>query len=134
MYLFPVGLCSLPSNWDGDWYHSGKTDVVISGRTKSITSGWDVTVSSTPLTTWSCVTSNDTDSYLLFKYIVGILQNNIVLANQSLPIPFSIKCYYSIEFNVADQIRWSTIMELSTLHSVAFNGQKSPIIPTCITQ
>nr|XP_022322382.1 uncharacterized protein LOC111123938 isoform X5 [Crassostrea virginica] len=62
-----LGLCSLPSNWDGDWYHSGKTDVVISGRTKSITSGWDVTVSSTPLTTWSCVTSNDTDSYLLFK-------------------------------------------------------------------
>nr|XP_034301244.1 uncharacterized protein LOC105330858 isoform X2 [Crassostrea gigas] len=62
-----VGLCTLPTNWDGDWYDSGMGEIQMSERTKSVTSGWDVSVSTTSLTSWSCVTSNDTGSYLLFK-------------------------------------------------------------------
>lgn len=69
MCYFAVGLCTLPTNWDGDWYDSGMGEIQMSERTKSVTSGWDVSVSTTSLTSWSCVTSNDTGSYLLFKYI-----------------------------------------------------------------
>lgn len=81
MCYFAVGLCTLPTNWDGDWYDSGMGEIQMSERTKSVTSGWDVSVSTTSLTSWSCVTSNDTGSYLLFKYISKLLAGSKYFSN-----------------------------------------------------
>lgn len=81
MCYFAVGLCTLPTNWDGDWYDSGMGEIQMSERTKTVTSGWDVSVSTTSLTSWSCVTSNDTGSYLLFKYISKLLAGSKYFSN-----------------------------------------------------
>lgn len=66
------GNCVFPSTWNSTWYDSSMGDVIMSNSSSAITSGWTVTAYSVPVTSWTCVSENTTDSIMLFKWDFNI--------------------------------------------------------------
>lgn len=71
------GNCVFPSTWNSTWYDSSMGDVIMSNSSSAITSGWTVTAYTVPVTSWTCVSENTTDSIMLFKwdFIISKLLN-----------------------------------------------------------
>lgn len=66
------GNCIFPSTWNSTWYDSSMGDVIMSNSSSAITSGWTVTAYSEPVTSWTCVSENASDSIMLFKWEFNI--------------------------------------------------------------
>lgn len=66
------GNCIFPSTWNSTWYDSSMGDVIMSNSSSAITSGWTVTAYSEPVTSWTCVSENTSDSIMLFKWEFNI--------------------------------------------------------------
>ncbi|KAK3097990.1 hypothetical protein FSP39_015096 [Pinctada imbricata] len=71
------GSCSFPTTWDGTWYDSGMGDVNISQSDSSLSSGWDMTIFGTAITSWTCLTEDTSQNLLLFKSDTSPEQNSV---------------------------------------------------------
>lgn len=58
------GSCTLPPLWTGDWYDSFYGQLTFSGT--SALAGWQVTSFASVITSWTCVSEDTTNNYLLF--------------------------------------------------------------------
>ena len=63
LFVITDGSCSLPSPWTGDWYDSFYGQLTFSATTLT---GWQVQAYATTITSWTCVSEDTTNNYLLF--------------------------------------------------------------------
>lgn len=60
--------CTLPADWDGEWYDSSDTtqDITII-RSNNHVVGWGLNAYSNTITSWNCVDEDTSNNLLLFK-------------------------------------------------------------------